>query len=153
MTLSPCFDAFVLAVLCSNPIMKGAFVTILTGTILTIDQDISIFTAQLGRLNIVNQILNLEIQAVQAILNKVQADLNLILEPLAAFGECPELARLNETLQNNAVSKKLSTFQKKIYEYNRIANLTVVQDAITKKKNALRNDLLDMIDRINILCP
>lgn len=153
MAISPCVDAFILAVLCSNPILKGAFVTTLTGTILTLDQEVALFTAQLGRLNIVNKVLDLEIQAVQAILNKVQADMNLILGPLQAFSECPELARLNETLQNNAVSKKFSAFQKKIYEFNRILNLTVVQDAITQRRQQIRQELLDIIDRINILCP
>ncbi len=153
MALSPCVDAFILTLLCSNPILKGAFITSLSAVIISIDSEVSLLTSQLGRLNIINKILDLEIQLVQSVLNKVQADLDLILGPLQAFGDCPELARLNETLQNNAVSKVFSSFQKKIYEFNRISNLTIVQDAITKKKQQIRQEALDMIDRINILCP
>lgn len=153
MALSACVDSFIVALLCSNPILKGAFITSLSGIVLQLDQEIAQATTQLERLNIVNKVLNLEIQAAQAILNKVSADLNLILDPLKAFGSCPELARLNETLQNNAVSKTFSAFQKKLYEYNRILNLTRVQDAITKRRQQIRQEALDIIDRINILCP
>ncbi len=153
MALGPCVDAFITALLCSNPILKGAFVTTLSGLVIQLDLLVAQSTLQLGRFNILNKVLEFQIQLLQAVIGKVSADLNLILGPLRAFGTCPELARLNEALQNTAVGKVFSSLQKKLYEANRLTNLTIVQDGITKKRQQLRKDALDIIERINILCP
>lgn len=150
--LSPCVDAFILSILCSNPILKGGFLTILNNMVLQLDQEITLLIAQTAKLNIANQILDLQIKAVEGIINKVQTDLNLILTPLQEFTDCPELSRLNETIQSNAVGKKVSGLQKKLYEWRRASNLVNLQNSLIKVKERRRDEILAMIDRINILC-
>jgi hypothetical protein len=133
--------------------MKGSFVTLLSSIVLQLDSEVNVLNAQLGRLNVANQILNLEIQAVQAIVDKVQSDFNLILGPLQEFSSCPELAQLSQTLQENAVSKTFAGLQEKIYWLNRRTNIANVQNSISQHKEEVKNNLLAIIDRINILCP
>lgn len=153
MSLSACVDSFILTVLCGNPIMKGAFVTVANGIVIQLDQEIESLTVEMNRLNLVNRVLSLEIQAVQAIVNKVQADLNIILGPLQDSGNCPEISRFTEAVQNNAVGKSFSALQKKLYEFNRSANLAVYMDAFIKQKQQVRDQTQEMIDRIAQLCP
>lgn len=148
----PCVKAFILAILCGNPILKGVFTTFLTSLVLQLDQEIAVLTLELGQLNILNRLLNIEIQFVQAAVNKVQADLNLLLGPLSAANNCPTLSKLNTNIQQNAVSKTFVALQNKIYQFNRRTNLTRIQDTIIKKKQKLRNDCLDMISAITDLC-
>lgn len=148
----PCVKAFILAILCGNPILKGVFTTFLAGLVLQLDQEIAILTLELGQLNILNRLLNIEIQFVQSALNKVQADLNLLLGPLSAANSCPTLSKLNTNIQQNAVSKKFVALQNKLAQFNRRTNLTQVQNTIIKKKQKLRQDALDMIDAITSLC-
>jgi hypothetical protein len=121
--------------------------------VLQIDQEIALLTLQLGRLNFIQQLTNLEIQALQAVFNKVQADLNLIFGPLNNAASCPELIRLTEYIQSTAVSKKAIALQNAIYKLNRAANFATRQDAIIAQKNKIRDEMLDMIDAINTLCP
>jgi hypothetical protein len=151
--LSPCVDSFILTILCGNPILKGSFITLLSSIVLQLDAEVTDLNAQLGRLNVINQVLNFEIQAVQAIIDKVQADFNLILGPLQQFGSCPELAQLSQTLQESAISKKFAGLQEKIYWLNRRANIANVQNSISQHKDETRNNFLAFIDRINTLCP
>lgn len=153
MAASACVKRFILTVLCGNPIMKGSFITLLTSLVLQIDQEIALLTLQLGRLNFVQQLTNLEIQALQAVFNKIQVDLNLILGPLQSGAACSELNRLNQYIQSNAVSKKAIALQNAIYKLNKAANLTTRQNAIIAQKNKIRDEMLDMIDAINTLCP
>jgi hypothetical protein len=148
----PCVKAFILAILCGNPILKGAFTTVLSSLVLQLDEEIAVLTLEANQLNILNRILNIEIQLVQAAVNKVQADLNLLLAPLSAANNCPTLSKLNTNLQQNAVSKKFVALQNKIAQLNRRTNLTQYLDTVTKKKNKLRQDCLDMIDAITSLC-
>lgn len=153
MAVSACVKRFILIILCGNPIMKGAFITLLSSLVLQIDAEIAILTANLGRLNFIQQLTNLEIQAVQAIYNKIQNDLNLILGPLNAASTCPELVNLNSVIQQNVVSKTVVSLQNSIYKLNKASNLATRQDAIIKQKNKVRDQLLDMISSINTLCP
>lgn len=153
MALNPCVRSFILVVLCGNPILKGAFVTLLTSTVLSLDQEIGILTLQLGRLNFFNKLLNIELQTVQALISKVSADFNLILEPFKQYPSCPELSNLSDHLQNNAVNKKFVGLQNKLYEINRVTNLANVQDSIIKFKQKRRDDFQEIIDLINTLCP
>lgn len=151
--VAACVKAFILAILCGNPILKGAFVTAINGVILDLDVEIALLTAQLARLNIINAITNIAIKALQAQIDKVTADLNLILEPMAAAGSCAGLNNLNEAIQNSAVGKTFNAFQKLLYDFNRRTNLVNLQNAIIQKKQQLRDDLQNFVDNIASLCP
>jgi hypothetical protein len=153
MSLSSCVTSFILVILCGNPVLKGAFVTLLNSLLLTIDQEITILTAQLGRLNVINRLLNFEIQTVQSVINKVTSDLNLILGPFQQYANCPDISRLQELIQQNAVNKNFVGLQNKLYELNRATNLANVIDAVIKQKQKHRTDIQDFIDRIADLCP
>jgi hypothetical protein len=146
MSLSSCVTSFILVILCGNPVLKGAFVTLLNSLLLTIDQEITILTAQLGRLNVINRLLNF-------VINKVTSDLNLILGPFQQYANCPDISRLQELIQQNAVNKNFVGLQNKLYELNRATNLANVIDAVIKQKQKHRTDIQDFIDRIADLCP
>ena len=153
MALSACVDSFILSILCGNPILKGAFVSFLNTLVIQIDEEITVTTAQLGRLNLVNKVLSLEIQGVKAILDKAQADLNLVLGPLSQFPNCPELSNLNQSIQNTAVSKTFIGLQNQLYSFNRIANIANLQNSIIQQKEKLKSDVQAVIARIALLCP
>lgn len=153
MAVSACIESFILVILCGNPILKGAFSTFLNTLILQLDEEIAVLTLQLGRLNFLNQFLSLELQTVQALVDKVSADFNLILDPLKQFGDCPELAQLSNFIQDNAVNKNIAGLQNKLYELNRVTNLVNLQNAIIKQKDQLRNSLQEFVDRIGTICP
>ncbi len=152
MAVSHCVEAFILALLCGNPILKGAFVTLLNGTILKLSLEVDLITAQIARLNILNQLLSLGITTAQALFDKVTADLNLFLGPLQQFPDCIDMAQLNETIQSSAVGRTVANFNKKLYELNRVTNLIRVQDAIKQKKEEQIQKLQDIIDSIASLC-
>ena len=151
--IAPCGKAFILAILCGNPILKGAFVTLLNTVIIRLDQDIALLTAQLLRLNLANMLLNLEIQIVEGLVNRVQSELNLVLGPFQQFGGCESLSKLNEILQNNAVGKTYASFQRKLYEWNRRLNLATRIDALIKQKEKYKTELQDWVSAIGGLCP
>lgn len=153
MALLDCTIAFILAVLCANPILKGGFITVINGTILQLDQEITFLTAQLGRLNFANTLLDLQSQAAKALLDRVQADLNLLLDPLSQFGACPELANLQNQLQEVSNNKVFSAARKVIFDIRRMTNVAVLQNLILEHKKEIRQNLQDMLDEINILCP
>lgn len=153
MAVSACVSRFIVTVLCGNPILKGAFITFLNGTVAQLDQEITVLTASLGRLNVVQALTNIEIQAVNAIVNKIRNDANLLLGPLNSFSGCSELQRVSSYLQNNAGSKAVKGFQRKVYELNRAANMANVQSSIIQAKEQLKQDVLDILDEINTLCP
>ena len=150
--LSPCIDAFILTVLCNSPI-KGSFKTLLNGTILTLDQKIVELTVQLGRFNILNRILALELQTVNALKDKISADMNLVLEPFQQFSGCAGIQTFSKILQDNAVSKNAAAIQNKIAELNEVTNLTKLQNASIKYWEDKRDFLQAFVNRIDELCP
>ena len=153
MAVTACVRRFILVVLCGNPIMKGAFVTLLNSLILQLDQEIALLTAQLGRLNVIQLLTNLTIQSLRAVFNKVQADLNLVLGPLNDASACPELLTMNSIIQRSVLSKKVRALQNALYKLNKTANLARAQTAIIAYKNKVRDDLQNMVDEIAALCP
>jgi hypothetical protein len=152
MAVAACVRAFILTILCGNPILRGAFVTLLNSMILQVSLEIDLLTVQIARLNILNQILSLGITTAQAAFDKVKADLNLFLGPLQQFHGCVDLSTLNETIQNNAVGRAVANFNKKLYELNRVTNLVRVQNAIKQKKEEQVRKLQEMVDAIASLC-
>ena len=153
MAVLACVRAFILAILCGNPILKGAFVTVANSTIATLDLQIVALTASLARLNFFNQILSFQIAALEAIFSTVRADLNLILEPLNRANSCPPLQKFNQQVQSALGGKKFRAFQKKLYDFNRSTNLANAQSALIQEKDKLKKDLQDMVDEIGTLCP
>jgi hypothetical protein len=151
--VAPCVKTFILFFLCGNPILKGAFVTLLNTIIARLSLEIDLLTLQIERLNIVNQITSLGISALNGLINQVKTDLNLLLGPLQQAADCSALARLNETVQDSAVGRNLTAVYKKLYDINRITNLIRVQDAIKQKKEEEIRRLQDMVDAIASLCP
>lgn len=153
MAVSQCVKSFILFILCGNPILKGVFVTTLSGLVVTLDAEITQLIAQLGRLNIINQLASIEINTLNASSNKVRAELNLLLGPLADASTCPELAALLQQLQSSSVSKAAVGLQNQIYKANKSLNLAAAQQAIISQKQQLRTFCLDTINEINTLCP
>lgn len=151
--VAPCVKAFILLLLCGNPILKGAFVTLLNTTIASLSAEVDLLTLQIERLNIINQITSLGINALNGIVNQVKVDLNLLLGPLQQAADCPALSQLSETVQNNAVGRTLSALNKRLYDINRATNLIHVQDAIKQKKEEQIRRLQDMVNAISSLCP
>ena len=152
MAVSNCIRAFILAVLCGNPILKGTFTTILNSLLLKLSFDIDQINLLIGRLNIHNQILSLGINTLNALKDKVGADLNLLLGPLQQFHGCVDLQKINELLQVDAVGKKFKSFQKKLVDINRVTNLIRIQDALKQSKENARERIQDFIDEIGNLC-
>jgi hypothetical protein len=151
-SITPCVRSFILFILCGNPILKGVFVTTLSGLVVTLDAEITVLTAQLGRLNIINQLASIEINTLNAIQHKTQAELNLILGPLSSASTCPQLAALLQDLQSSSVSKAVVGRQNQIYKANKSLNLAAAQQAIISQKQQLRQFCLDMIQEIALLC-
>ena len=152
MSVSTCVKAFILSVLCGNPILKGAFVTILNSLLLKISFDIDQITLLIGRLNVHNQILSLGLNTINALTDKVSADLNLFLGPLQQFHDCAPMQAINELLQAPAVGKNIKALQKKISDLNRSTNLINIQNAIKQRKEDEQEKIQDFIDEIFSLC-
>jgi hypothetical protein len=152
MALSTCAANFIKYVLCGNPVLKGVFITTLSGLVVTLDAEITVLVAQVGRLNVINQLANIEIQTLNAVTNKLQAELNLLLGPLTDAASCPEIAALLAEFQSSAVSKAAVGLQNQIYKANQSLNLAAAQQAIIAQKQQVRQFCLDMIQGINTLC-
>lgn len=151
--VAACVKAFILFFICGNPILKGAFVTLLNTTIASLSLEVDILTAEIERLNIVNQITSLGITALNAAANQIKVDLNLLIGPLQQASDCLPLAQLNEAVQNNAIGRSFAALNKKLYDLNRATNLVRVQDAIKQKKQEQIRRLQDMVTAIISLCP
>jgi len=151
--VASCVKAFILFFLCGNQILKGTFVTLVSGVIASLSAEVDILTAQIARLNIVNQITSLGITSINGLVNQIKVDLNLFIGPLQQYADCTPLAQLNETLQNNAVGRSLTSLNKKLYDLNRMTNLVRVQDAIKQKKQEQIRRLQDILTAIENLCP
>lgn len=156
MALSACTKQFILQVLCGNQALKSSFLTFLNGLVLTATARISILSAQIARLNVINQFLNIEIQAVRVLQNRIQADLNLIGGPLVSSAQATQCSQLNRVL-NQAKEvvpiQKLAGLQNLIYSLNRKLNVANALDAEQKVLQSFVNDAQAMIDYINQVCP
>lgn len=150
--LPKCVDAFILAVLCGNPILKGAWITLLNSIILRLSQEVDLLLLQITRANAAHRLLSLLTNTVAATVNQVKVDLNLFLGPLQQFSDCLPLKDLNTLLQNNAVGKKFNALKKLEYKVRRMASLASVLTWTKEKKEEQITILQDFIDKINELC-
>lgn len=151
--VAPCVKAFILFFICGNPILKGAFVTLLSTVIASLSLEVDVLTAEIARLNLVNQITSLGINALNGLANQIKVDLNLLIGPLQQAADCPALADLNATVQNNAIGRSFAALNKKLYDLNRMTNLVRVQSAIKQQKEEQIRRLQDMVSAIGNLCP
>lgn len=151
--VAACVRAFILTILCANPILKGAWVTLLNSTILSLQEQIAILTLQINRLNILNTLTGIGINTLRALVNKVSTDLNLFLGPLQAFPDCQVLSGLSSTIQAGAIGQKFSAINKKLHDFQRATNLSNILSAKKKKLDQRIADLQAMLDAINTLCP
>lgn len=136
MSLSQCAITFIRQILCSNPVLKSTFKTFLNSQILLAEEEITIISAQIVRLDILNAFANLEIQTLKAAQNKIQADLNVVFGPMQGYATCPEVSQLMSQATSGATAKKLAALQNLIYTYNRRA---YVANALTAEQKHLQN--------------
>jgi len=151
MALSTCVYNFIKSVLCNNPILKSTFKTFLNGLILQAEGEITLLSAQIVRLDILNSFAQLEIQTLRAVQNKIQSDLNLVLGPMQGSATCPEISQIMTQSQAGATAKALAGLQNLIYTYNRRA---YVANALTSEQKHLQNfvataqEILNSIDSV-----
>ncbi len=153
MAVPACVKAFILVILCSNPILKGVWITLLNNAILQLQQEVALITLQIQRLNILNSLSGLIINNIKALVNKVSSDLNLFLGPLQSFSDCVILSDLNTTIQQSAVGQKFYALNKKLHDLQRATNLSNILGAQKEKIDDQIERLQDMLNEINILCP
>jgi len=153
MAVSACVRAFILAIICGNPILRGTLVTILNSLLVRLSFDIDQIILLIGRLNVHNQILSLGINTLNALKDRVGSDLNLILGPFQQFFDCIDLRSLLDTIKAPAVGKSLKALEKKIKDLNRATNLIRIQDSIKQRKEDELERVQDFIDDIASLCP
>ena len=153
MSVAACTRTFILLVLCGNPILKGTFITLLNTIIAQLLLERDLLTLQIARLNILNQITSLGINAMRGAINQVKTNLNLFVGPLQQFPDCVDLSKLNETIQSHATGRTLTAINKKLYDLQRGTNLVRVQNAIKQKTDEQIRKLQDIINEISSLCP
>jgi len=153
MPLPRCVDLFIISILCGNPVLKGAWLTLLNTMIARLQLQSTLLLANIARLNAASHFLNLASNTVRAIIDRTKVDLNLFLGPLQQFSSCLPLKDLNSFLQSNAVNKTFATINKLDYKIRRIVSL---KDQLTATKEYIDDKietLQDFIDRINTICP
>jgi len=152
MALAPCAKQFIIAVLCGNETLKATFKTFLNSQILTADAEIAILGAQVARLDILNAFANLEIQALAAVKNKIQSDLNVVLGPMVGAATCPTISNFLAQAQSNSTLKALSGFQNLIYTYNRRAFVTTQISNRVKQLQAFTAQAQEFLNNIDSVC-
>jgi hypothetical protein len=151
MALSTCVIQFIKAVLCGNSVLKSTFKTFLNSQILLANEEITVLSAQIARLDILNAFANLEIQTLKTVQNKIQADLNVVLGPMQGSATCPEISQLMSQAQSGNTAKALAAIQNLIYTYNRRA---FVANTLTAEQKHLQNyvqtaqNILNNIDSV-----
>lgn len=152
MALETCAIQFIKQILCGNAILKSTFKTFLNTQILAAEAEITLISAQIVRLDILNSFANLEIQTLAAVQNKIQADLNVVFGPMQGFAACSTISQFMAQAQSGATAKALAGFQNLIYSYNR---RQYVQNALTSEQKSLRNYVATaqaFLDQIDSVC-
>lgn len=153
MALPRCVDAFILAILCGNPVLKAAWITLLNSMLISLQAQIAILTANLVSLNSASQVLSLASNTIRAVIDKTKVDLNLFLGPLQQFSTCVPLLDINKILQKNAVNKVASSLNKLDYRLRRMIGQINVISAFKKEIDEQVIVIQDFLDRITQLCP
>lgn len=151
MSLPSCVVQFVKNILCANPVLKSTFKTFLNSQILLAEEQISLISAQILRLDILNSFVQLEIQTLKTVQNKIQADLNVVFGPMSGYATCPEISQILSQAQSGSTAKALAALQNLVYSYNR---RQYVANALTAEQKQLRNfvqtaqNILNNIDSV-----
>lgn len=153
MALPRCVDLFIISILCGNPLLKSAWITLLNSTLLTLSLQVDLLALQITRLNVANRVLSLASNTIKAVIDKTKVDLNLFLGPLQQFSTCVPLLDLNKLLQSSSVNKVASAFKKMDYKLRRFTSLTNILTATKEFKEQQIQTIQDFIDRINEICP
>jgi hypothetical protein len=153
MALPKCVDAFILAILCGNPVLKGAWIGLLNAMILRLQQESTLYLAQIARINAASRLLSLASNTVRALIDRTKVDLNLFLGPLQQFSSCLPLADLNKILQSAAVNKTFVSLNKLDYKLRRMVSLSEQLTATKEYLDKQIETLQDFLDRINTICP
>ena len=149
--VTACVIAFIRFAVCGNPIFKGALISTLTGLIATAEAEVILLETELGRLNVLLQIAQLEQETLQAILNKTQAELNLILGPLAG-SDCIDIQTLIGKLSGTGTGKFLIAFQNKINDVSRLSLLGQSKLTNITQHNQFISWCKDFINKIDTTC-
>jgi predicted sugar kinase len=150
-SLSQCVITFIKNILCANPILKSTFKTFLNSQILLAQEQISLISAQILRLDILNSFAQLEIQTLKTVQNQIQADLNVVFGPMSGYASCPEIGQILAQAQSGSTAKALAALQNLIYTYNR---RQYVANALTAEQKQLQNyvqtaqNILNNIDNV-----
>jgi flagellar hook assembly protein FlgD len=123
----------------------------LTGLIATLEAETTVLILEAGRLNILAELAQLEMGALNAIINKTQSELNLILGPLAST-QCLDLQNLIGKLQNSATGKVLIAVQNYIYKIAKYNSLYQAKLAQIAQNNQLVTWCNNFISAINQIC-
>lgn len=150
--LGTCFYNFVKAILCGNAILKSTFKSFLNSQILAADAEIALLGAQVARLDILNSFVNLEIQTLAAVQNKIQSELNVLGVPMSGAATCPVISNFLSQAQSGATAKALSAIQNLIYTYNRRAYVTTQISNRVKQLQAFVNQAQTALNLIDQIC-
>ena len=149
--VSSCARQWILYILCGNPILKGLIISTLTGLIATLEAETTLLIIEAGRLNILAEIAQIEMGALNAIVNKTSSELNFILGPLAST-QCLDLQNLIGKLQNSATGKILVGIQNYIYKIAKYNSLYQAKLAQIAQNNQMTQWCNNFIAAINSIC-
>jgi hypothetical protein len=149
--VSACTLAWIKYLVCGNPILKSLILSTIAGLQATLQAETSLLIIEAGRLNILAELAQIEIAAIQGITNKTQSELNLLLGPLAS-SNCVDLQALSAKLQSSATGKILVAAQNYIYKYNRYSQLEQAKLSQIAQNNQLTQWLTNFQNAINTVC-
>lgn len=149
--VTQCALAFIKHIICGNPILKSLFISTIASLKATLQAEAAILVIEAGRLNILAQIAQLEILAIQGITNKTQSELNLLLGPLAG-SNCIDLQALSSKLQSSSTGKILVAAQNWIYKANKYSQLEQAKLSQLAQNNQMITWLDNFQSAINTIC-
>jgi hypothetical protein len=149
--VTACTLAWIKYIVCGNTVLKSLILSSIAGFIATIQAETAILVIEAGRLNILAELAQIEIAAIQGITNKTQSELNLLLGPLAS-SNCVDLQALSSKLQSSATGKILVAAQNYIYKYNKYSQLYQAKLAQIAQNNQLVTWLQNFENAINTVC-
>jgi len=151
--LPKCVDAFILAILCGNPILKGAWITLLNSIVFSLQAQIAIVTANLVALNSVSRVYGIASSTIKTLIDRTKVDLNLFLGPIQQFSSCAPILDINKQLQRLSNNKVTSALKKMDYKIRRVIGLLAIYSAVKEYLDEQVEIVQDFIDRINDICP
>lgn len=149
--VSQCTLLFIKYIICGNPILKSLFISTIASLKATLQAEVAILVIEAGRLNILAQLAQIEISALQGITNKAQSELNLLLGPLSS-SNCVDLQALNSKLQSSATGKILVALQNWIYKANKYSQLEQAKLSQVAQNNQMITWLNNFQNAINTVC-